>query len=85
MPTAQQLQNRKSGENVAIICSVIGLQKSLDAEVDIKWFREEQEMPIIRFESLICALLLAMFLHFLSHGRNRASIEVTLLDRRCEK
>lgn len=49
-PTAQQLQNRKSGDNVAIICSVIGLQKGLDAQVDIKWFREEQQKPIVRLE-----------------------------------
>uniref|UniRef100_A0A1I8EMT3 Immunoglobulin I-set domain-containing protein n=1 Tax=Wuchereria bancrofti TaxID=6293 RepID=A0A1I8EMT3_WUCBA len=52
LPTAQQLQNRKSDENIAIICSVIGLQKDRNAKVDIKWYREGYEVPINRQERI---------------------------------
>lgn len=52
LPTAQQLQNRKSDENTAMICSVIGLQKDRNAKVDIKWYREGYEVPINRHERI---------------------------------
>uniref|UniRef100_A0A915Q8C2 Ig-like domain-containing protein n=1 Tax=Setaria digitata TaxID=48799 RepID=A0A915Q8C2_9BILA len=52
LPTAQQLQNRKSDENIAIICSVIGLQKSQTTKVDINWYREEHGKPIERQERI---------------------------------
>ncbi|CAG9533448.1 unnamed protein product, partial [Cercopithifilaria johnstoni] len=53
LPTAQQLQNRKSDENIAIICSVIGLRKNQNVNnVDIKWYRENHKIPIDRQERI---------------------------------
>ncbi|MCP9265506.1 Dual specificity mitogen-activated protein kinase kinase 4 [Dirofilaria immitis] len=52
LPTAQQLQNRKSDENIAIICSVIGLPNNRNTKVDIKWYRDQNDVPIDRQERI---------------------------------
>lgn len=67
LPTTQQLQNRKSGENVAIICSVIGLRNDHN-QVNIKWYRRNQaDIPIGRQERFVCSFLyfsFVLFCHF---------------------
>lgn len=53
---AQQLKNRKSGENVAIICSVIGLQKGLENKIEINWYRGNEKNYIERLQRFVLQL-----------------------------
>ncbi|VDN01998.1 unnamed protein product [Thelazia callipaeda] len=52
MPTAQQLQHRKTNENIAVICSVVGLPKSQENDVDIKWYRENEPEAIVQLQRI---------------------------------